>query len=372
MIYIASLEVRNDELIKGNHCCTSPKDLYEAIIQRDTTEIHILKEFYDKFFTPSGLADFIKNVKELNPSIHVTTDFPLARDEENAVKHLRSLNSIPEIIYALETQPAETAKLIHKLCDDYLGTYNETLIANNRVSSLHMQNSKLIKEIAELHKRYDDVVSEKNETMAKLHQLISRINYSYDKNIDGDMLLYADGCKYDKVLYLKEVTRVHYTDTFVYYLQEILKTLYGVPARLLVIEPFYAYERARLYPNLKPHWELSYRDVYEGDIFMAGFQPSLVKDIMQNSSSYNYLIVLDRGGYAKPHLVHDKVEVLWEASRVEDLPEGIDTSRIITYEPGHLAIDYIPDFDKLSSEAKIHNYSSMPITRSVVELMERR
>ena len=372
MIYVASLEVNNDELIKGNRCCTSPKDLFEAIIQNDTTEIRIQREFYEKFYTPSGLADFIKNVHELNPSIRIITDFQLPRDEETSVKRLRNLDNVNELVYAIETQPEETISLIKMLCDNYLGIYNETLIANNRVSSLHMQNSRLLKEIDERKKRYDEVVNERNDSNTRLHQLISRINYSYDKHIDGDMLLSVDGCKYDKVLYIKEVTRVHYTDTFVYYLQEILKTLYGVPARLLVIEPYYAYERARLYPGLKPHWDLSYRDVYEGDVFMAGFQPNLARDIMQNGSAFNYLIVVDRGGYAKPHLVHEKVEVLWEASRVEDLPEGIDNSRVITYEPGHLSIDYIDNFDNLSAEDKIHHYSSMPMMHSVIELMERR
>ena len=372
MIYVASLEVNNDELIKGNRCCTSPKDLYAAIIQRDTTEIRIHKEFYEKFFTPSGLADFIKNVRELNSAIRITTDFPVARDEEASVKHLRSLNSIPELIYVLEAQPEETVKLIHMLCDNYLGAYNEMLVANNRVSSLNMQNSQLLRDLSDLKDRYEKIVSEKNDVSGRLHQLISRINYSYDKNIDGDMLLKADGCKYDKVLYIKEITRVHYTDTFVYYLQEILKTLYGVPARLLVIEPFYSYERARLYPALKPHWELSYRDVYEGDIFMAGFQPNIAKDVMQNGSAYNYLIVLDRGGYANPHLVHERVEVLWEVSRLEDLPDGIDPTRVISYDPEHLMIDHIDGFDHMSAEDKIHHYSSMSIMHSVIELMERR
>lgn len=373
MIYVASLEIDNDEIIKGNRCCTSPKDLYEAITLKDTTEIRILKEFSDKFFTPSGLADFIKNTHELNPAIHITTNFPIGRDREAAVKHLRSLNSLPEIIYNLENQPDEFIRLIHSLCDDFLGTYNETLIANNRVSSLHMQNSRLLKEIEELHARYDEVVAEKNTNAAKLHQLISRINYSYNKDIDGDMLLEVDGCRYDKVLYIKEITRVHYTDTFIYYLQEILKTLYGVPARVLVIEPYYAYDRRSLYPALKPHWELSYRDVYEGDIFMAGFQPRLAKDIMQNSSSYNYLIVLDRGGYAKPHLVSDKVEVLYAVSDAKDIPEGIDPSRVFTYTGReHLCVDYIKDFNKLSPEAKIAAYSSMEAMKAVIDLMERR
>ena len=372
MIYVASLAIDNSEIIKGNRCITSPKDLHEAIIQNDTTEIIIRKEFYETFFTPSGLADFISNLKGLNPNIRVTTEFSTGRNLEASVKHLRSLTSLPEFIYTLENQPEETVKLIHTLCDEFLGTYNETLIANSRVSSLHMQNSKLLKEISEQRAANAQLTDEKNVLMTKLHQLISRINYSYNKNVDEATMLEVDGCRYDKVLYIKEITRVHYTDTFIYYLQEILKTLYGVPARVLVIEPYYAYNRAKMYPSLKPHWDLKYIDVYESDIFMAGFQPELAKDIMQNSSAYNYLIVLDRDGLANPHLINDKVEVLYTVSDLKDLPAGIDPTRVITYNGEHLAIDYIKGFNKMSSEEKISAYSSMPMMKAVIDLMERR
>ena len=372
MIYVASLAIDNDEIIKGNRCITSPADLYEAIIQRDCTDIIIREEFYSAFFTPSGLADFIKNTHELNPNIRITTEFQMERDLESNVKHLYSIKTLPEMIYALETQPEETIGLIHALCENYMGTYNETLIANNRVSSLHMQNSKLLRELAEQKEAYDSLTDEKNTYASKLHQLISRINYSYNKNVEEDNMLKIEGCRYDKVLYIKEITRVHYTDTFIYYLQEILKTLYGVPARVLVIEPFYAYNRASMYPTLKKHWDLKYSDVYESDIFMAGFQPNLARDIMQNSSSYNYLIVLDRDGLEHPHIINEKVEVLYTCSDLTDAPDYIDPSRIITYNGRHLSIDYIKGFNKMSSEQKIAAYSSMDIMRSVIELMERR
>lgn len=372
MIYVACSHVDNDEIIKGNRCITSPKELYEAIIKKDTTDIIIREEFYEAFFTPSGLADFIKNLHEVNPNVRVKTEFVMSRDFENSVKHLRSLESLPEFIYTLESQPEETIKLIHELCNQYLGTYNETLVANSRVSSLHMQNSKLIKELTEQKESYSQLQNEYNTVFSKFHQLVSRINYSYDKNVDEKTMLEVDGCAYDKVLYIKEVTRVHYTDTFVYYLQEILKTLYGVPARLLVIEPFYAYNRAKMYPTLTPHWELKYSDVYESDIFMAGFQPKVAKDIMQNSSAYNYLIVLDRDGLAKPHFVHEKVEPLYTVSDLKDAPEGVDPTRIITYNGEHLAIDFIKGFNSMSNEDKIKAYSSMPMMKSVIDLMERR
>ena len=147
MIYVASLKVDNDEIIKGNRCVTSPKELYVCITERDTTEIRILREFYDEYFTPSGLSDFINNVKGLNPAIHIVTDFKWEKSIETAVKQLRHTYTVEEMIYALESAPRDTMSLIHKLCDSYLNVYNETLSANNRVSSMHMQNSRLIKQL---------------------------------------------------------------------------------------------------------------------------------------------------------------------------------------------------------------------------------
>ena len=373
MIYVASLKINNDEIIRGNRCVTSMRDLYECITLKETTEVRILREFYDEYFTPSGLSDFIKNTGRLNPSIRIITDFKWEKPIDVSVRQLRHLNKIDEFVFVLENQPHETIKLIHALCDSYLGAYTDTLSANNKVSSLHMQNSKLIRQLEDLKADYENVVNAKNESDEKLHQLVSRINFSYGKDVDSEHMLYVDGCKYDKVLYIKEVTRVHYTDTFIYYLQEILKTLYGVPARVLVIEPYYAYGRKSLYPGLKPHWELTYADVYESDIFMAGFQPRLARDIMQNSSAYNYLIVLDRGGLEGLHIQHEKVEPLFTVSDIKDAPPGVDPSRLITYRgDNHLIIDHIADFDKLSAEAKISAYSSMTMMKSVIELMERR
>ena len=373
MIYVASLKINNDEIIDGNRCVTSPKELYECITYKDTTEIRILKEFYEEYFTPSGLTDFINNVRSLNPAINIVTEFKWEKSIETSVRQLRHLYSVEEMIFALESQPRDTIKLIHKLCDSYLDVYSDTLSANNRVSSLHMQNSQLLKQLEEEKGANERLMSEKLIAETKLHQLISRINFSYNKNINEGTMTQIDSCRYDKVLYIKEITRVHYTDTFIYYLQEILKTLYGVPARVLVIESYYAYDKIKLYPSLKPHWNLSYKDVYESDIFMAGFQPKLARDILQNSSAYNYLIVLDRGGAAKPHMTNDKVEVIYTVSDRKDIPEGIDPSRILTYSgSNHLIIDYIEDFDELSVEGKIAAYSSMPIMKGIIELMERK
>ena len=61
---------------------------------------------------------------------------------------------------------------------------------------------------------------------------------------------------YDKVIYIKEITRVQYIDTLVYYLKEILRVLYSMPTRLVVIESYYGSGCPRLYPKLTPHYAL--------------------------------------------------------------------------------------------------------------------
>ena len=183
-------------------------------------------------------------------------------------------------------------------------------------------------------------------------------------------MLIANSNNYNHILYIKELSRVHYTDTLVYYLQEILKTLYGVPVRTVVIEPYYSYGREAMYPDLAPHWKLKYEDVYGGNIFMAGYQPKLMKDILQNANHVNYLIVLDRAGYRYPHIDCPNTTVVYTASDLTDVPPEIDIDKVISYSDRSMYIPYIEDFDKLSPEDKIQKYSSMDVTKELINYLE--
>ena len=207
---------------------------------------------------------------------------------------------------------------------------------------------------------------------SKFHALISRINYQYNAGVDKNRLFEVDQNSYDKILYIKEITRVQYVDTLVYYLKEILKTLYAMPTRILVIESYYADGKISQYPNLTPHHNLIERDVIRGDILMLGVQPNILQDVLKNSSNISILIVLDRAGYSVPHISGPNVEVLYTVSDIKDAPVEIPLGRLISYDESTQFIKYIKDFDKMDTSARISAYSSMGIVKNIVELLEKK
>lgn len=351
---------------------TSLTDLYKCIVDKVTTEVFIRSDFAEEYFTPSGLSNFIKNVKTVNPRIEVGTDALTADFMIQQVRRLSALKTTQEFIYAMEKNPRDVLGIIDELCKFYVNAYSETLEANNRVSAQHLKIASLQKQITEKDKAYNDLLIREQELETRLHILVSRINYQHGHNINMDTLLDAYGNRYDKVLYIKEISRIHYTDTFVYYLQEILRTLYSVPCRFCVMEPFYAYDNAALYPDLVPSWDLTAEDVYSSDIFMAGYQPSLMEDILKNSSNIRYLVILDRAGGFKIHVHGENVENLYCVSDVNDLGNFKYMDRVISYSPSTLNILHVDGFDAKTNEEKVTSYSSMPIMKTVINLLEER
>lgn len=373
MIYEASLNSDNNVIIQGNRCITTPIELYQALPHKDTVGIIIHRDFADKYFTASGLADLVKQAKTINPYCEITVDADVHDFQMTAVRELQRYTSVRDIIYQLEAHPKEMMATIKMLCKAYTGTYSETLVANNKVSSLQLQVTELQRKLNEEQQAYQSLLMDKQLVESKLGMLVGRINYSYEKDIDPSQFIQIEGkSRYTKILYIKERVRVRYVDTLIYYLKEILRILYGCPVREVVIAPYYAYEGARMYPNLEPSYDLTYDKVYKSDIYMPGFQPSVMEDILRNPSNVEYLIVLDRGGMGFSHILGDGVEYVYTMSDPQDNYDNLPPSRIISYFHETLHIPYIEDFDRLASEDKMQKYSSMQVTKFLIHLLEGR
>lgn len=370
MKYVAVLEPDNNVIIRGDLCCTDLKSLYEALVDRDTTEIEISKEFSDAYFTYTALCDFVENSATIAPNVRIVVNDTFYTSTLQAARELKFYRNSEDLVYAIEYNPDKIISTIQTLCDFYLNSHDESVSANNKLATMAVQLEEANQNLEREKTISKNALMRENEKEAKLKALVNRVNFKYDKTVNPDEMFILKENKYNHVLYIKEITRVHYTDTLVYYLKEILKTLYGVPARTVVIEPYYAYGRESLYPMFKPHWNLTYSDVYSGDIMMAGFQPKLMKDILQDSSHVQYLIVLDRGGYMTPHIEGGNVSVVYTASDMKDVPENIHKDSVISYEEDTLNIPYIEDFDKLSPEAKIQKYSSMKVIQRLINILE--
>lgn len=372
MKLVACASFDSSVLLDGAKCVTSMSELYKLIADLESTELVIRKDFATKYFTPMGLVEFITNAQKLNTRLCVESETIQMSSFLGQVKKLASIKDTAEFIYALEKSPQEIFGIIEGLCRSYVSAYSETLEANNKVSTQHLQIANLQRQLEEKDKVYQDLIQRNHETEERLHILLSRINYQYGHNINMETILNADGNRYDKVLYIKEITRVHYVDTFIYYLQEIMRTLYGVPCRLCVMEPFYTYDRDTLYPRLKPSWDMTAEDVYLSDIFMAGYQPTLVEDILKNSSNVRYLIILDRLGDFDIHVTGDNVENLWTVSDLNDMGNVSYLDRIISYSVDTLNIPHIQGFEAKTNAEKMSLYSSIPSMQAVINLLEQK
>lgn len=370
MKYVAVLNVDNDIVIHGDTCCTSLRDLYQALANTNTTEIEITKDFANEFFTYSALCDFVEYSASIAPHIRIVVDDTVYDTSAEMVKNITMMRDADELIYVLEHDKSRVMATIDMLCKSYVNAHDESTVANNKIATLMVQMEEMRKRYSYLESDYNALSEAKNAVDAKLSALVSRINFRYDRTVNPDEMFISKKNNYNHILYIKEITRVHYVDTLLYYLSEVLKTMYGVPVRTVVIEPYYAYGRKSLYPNLKAHWDLTYKDVFANDIFMAGYQPKLMNDILQNPNHVNYLLVLDRAGYSYPHIDCSNTSVVYTATDLKDVDDSISKRDIISYSEETMFIPYIEKFDSLSTESKIQKYSSMSVTKELIKYLE--
>lgn len=374
MIFLASLTEEIKDKLEGYQFIKTKDELNRIIVDNQHfNKIIISRGFAQEYFTPSGLQEYIDDAKEINKNLVIEVDESAKLvSKESIVTKLSKVWDIEELIHIAVKYPKEVLDAIHNLTREDLDRQRMLLEASNAVARLQgvIDDMAIERENAEHALSIEQ--SNKYQAQSKLDALVKRINYQRSAIVDADHIFEVDANKFDKVLYFKEITRVQYTDTFLYYLAEIFKVLYNMPTRFVAIESYYAEGKVELYPNLVSHHQLKERDVLFGNILMLGFQPKLMQDILKNSSNVSLLIVLDRGGYKLPHLHGDNVEYFYIASDMADVPKGIPVSRVVSYNEDSLFIPFVKNFSKLDDTARMSKYSSMGITKRIISLVEGR
>ena len=374
MMYLASLVEETKDKVDGYKFIHTKSELDQLVADNMKSNKVVLRgDFIGEFFTPTGIIEYIKNAHKLNKNLVIemdTNDIILTRDD--IIQRIGDCRNLDEIIMLMGAHEKEFMDALKHLVEQDTKQHDMVLEYSNQVSRLQSTIESLRAQIDEQEFTIRSETDNKLSYQSKFHALISRINYQYNAGIDKNKIFQVDQNKYDKILYIKEITRVQYVDTLVYYLKEILKTLYAMPARLLVIEGYYASGKISQYPNLVPHHNVIERDIIKGDVLMLGLQPNMMESILKNSSNTAILIVLDRGGYQAPHIVGDNVEMLYTASDLKDVPAGIPLGRVISYSEDTQFIKFIKEFDELDASAKISEYSSMQIVKNIVSMLERK
>lgn len=374
MIYLASLGEGIDDKLNRYVIIHTREAVAEVVIDNTHANTIIFrKDFISKYYTPSGFEEFMLSARKVNPNLIIKMEEDL--DMINFDKMTQKINNtktLEELMTLVSYYPNEVYDTI-KTITGTIETHKEKFLEYSaQISELQNRNLSLIEEKEELARRLE-LQQLTDESLKSRHNiLVSRINYQYGVNYNADKTFVVDENSFDKIIYIKEVTRVQYVDTFIYYLREILKIIYGMPTRTVVIESYYADSKPPLYPDLKPHYELNHEDILSGNILMLGMQPKIMTDVLKNASNISFLIVLDRAGYSEPHITGDNVEYFFTVSDLNDLPDTIDKTRVISYDENTLSIPFIDRFDELDSSNKMALYSSFPITKSIIDLLNTK
>ena len=373
MKYVATLAEEINDKLEGRVRVTTRRQLDRLVVETvsEASTVILREDFVNKYFTPSGLVSYINNVRLINKALAFDiSDIKGLESVSKFAKRIAGVRDFSELIMLASKYENEFMDTIKTLCKNELRMNDSTLAMESRISTLLATVDAQDKEIEAL--RHQVVNEQKNKYAVenKLNALVARINYQYNVGVDKNKLFLVDSNSFDKILYIKEITRVQNVDSFIYYLHQILSTIYAMPTRLCVVESYYATGKPKLYPNLVPHYALRERDVIQGDILMLGLQPKLMQDILRNASNISILIVLDRGGYEYPHIIGDNVEYFYTASDLEDVPKDIPKTRVISYSEDTLNIPYIDGFEKMDSSRKIAEYSSLPIVKKIISVLE--
>lgn len=372
MIYVATLSNPNREYIKKREVVSDINELYVAIASKDCTQLILRDDFVRLNFTPSGVILFINEVKDKFPKIIIETELDYENEVKSNMKMIPLFSDPEDLINYVVGHREEALQLVQNLIKEHNSSISESVVANNKISTMQLQLSELIHEKEIEVSRREHATNMLSITQSKLDTLVSRINYSYNKDINPDKMLGMDlkHSNFKKILYVKEITRVHFTDTFLYYLQEELKALYHVPVRFVVIEARDAYDISYQYERCKDHLNLTFKDIVYNDIFMAGYQQHIMEDVLENTANYNYLIILDRSKGFKPYVRGKNVETYYTVSDLKDFRNYSELDKIISYNKDTLHITHIEGFDAMSSDEKIRSYSSLNIMKKTINLLE--
>lgn len=373
MNYVCTLVSNKEIVMAGKDIVATKEELSKIITDKTCTGLEFRDDFVNKFFTPNSLIALIEEIQRFNPRIKIDTDRDYNSKESSDMKMIEVLKDPEDFINWVFANKEEAFRLYQGLCHEHNTKASEYLEANSKVSALNLAYSDtkhaLDEEVAKSRYLRDSLAT----MTAKFESLVTKINMNY--NITNITTRYLDGIDlqynaYKKILYIKEITRVVYVDTFIYYLKEILKTEYSVPSRLLVIEAPYAYNKAYMYPTCKNSLNLTIADTYKEDIFCAGFSEPLVADILKNPNKQPFLIVLDRSAWDKPFIRGNGVDVYYTVSDIKDMEVFNQFDHIISYNENTLSIPFIDNFDSLDMQERISKYSSMDIMKKTINLME--
>lgn len=359
----------NDAILDGMVNITSIKDLYLSLSNKELTKIIMTEEFVLEYFTHAGIQEFIDNVEQLLP--HVVIEAPTYKSLiSEDISYLSNVSSVEDLLDYVLNNNKQAVKLINHVFQSYEYLENESIETSHRLNNLCAELAEHLDNYTLLKNKNDEAEATINKLKTQLDTLITRINYTYSKNMTVEEILgqKLNTQSYNRILYFKEHIRVHYIDTFIYYLQMIMKVVHGIPVRFVVMEPLNAYGRAYLYSNCKSG-RLSYEDIDREDIFLAGYSPKVMERVLANPSHVEFLIILDRTGWKAPYVSGNNVKLYHIVPDIETLKIKPADDVVFSYSKETQHVPYIDGFDNMSHEKQLSAYSNMKSMQALIKVL---
>jgi hypothetical protein len=297
-----------------------------------------------------------------------------SKKDNNIIDMLKFNIGTPDfLVEYILAQPQIVLPELRRLMDIETAERQQVTDMRSRLDTLVLENMRLQEELRREQEDRQRTIQRLQASTANYENLMLKINKQYaipytDDNINGFTL---EMNPYDKILYIKELTRVHFVDSLLYYTQLVLNTLNEQPTRFCVIEKEFAYGVAKMYPHHLPHTGINYAELKTADLCMIGFRKDILQSVLQNPSSAKYLIILDRSGHDFLAVQGDRVRTLYTLSDTKDNKYyNVPADITISYNTDNFYIPVIPGFNEMSDAEKISAYTTLEITKALVTAIE--
>lgn len=322
----------------------------------------------EEWVSPTKVSSILMSLHNRERTLSTNHNDILYRDFK-----LNSINSEDLISYIL-SNPKNSMEFIQELLEQYHKSTLDRWSLSNKMSSLQLENKSLNEKLISYEKQLNVAIDRNQVIIDKYNELISKINYQYSIPYEdlGNSGFTPEVLSFKKVLYVKEISPVKYTQSLLYYLQQIMNTVSASHTRAVVIERPGAFQLANnLFGNFVPHNRLTHGDLRNSDIIMVGYQKDIMSSIILNAAQHEYLIVWDRTGSDNIYIRNDKVKPVYTMSELQDNDNyNYPISNILSYSNQSLHINYINDFDSMSEQDKIRAYSEMDVVKKLIHTLE--
>lgn len=278
-----------------------------------------------------------------------------------------------DLLAYVMANPSLSMSFLRELLENYNQNTMETLSLRNKIETLILENSGLADTLDKKDKTIESMEASYNDLFAQHGSLVQKINYQYNIPYDGEgeTGFRQHVTNFDKVLYVKEVSRVKYTDTLLYYVQNIMNTVHKKHTRYVIIEPFGANKTTKLYPNHVPTSRLTHSALRYDDILMVGYQTDIMMSILQNTAKHGFLIILDRSRADYIYIQGEKVRPIYAFSDFADSELlGVPISNVLSYSHRSKYIPHIEGFQNMRAQEKLVAYSELPVLKELITALE--